>query len=222
MELNLVGPFRSGTNWLQALLELNHDVRLVPAAGFKHHPVPASVDGPVVGVLKDPLAWLVSMWRYVGDVGAQHTRCGDTWSHFLVEPLEVFHGGVEGFPHQRFATPVDYWNAMAANLLSLADERCRVVRYEDLLDDTAGAVAGIADHFGLPRRTATFQPVTRRTRNLAPGARPRAQEHYTHDTEFDPTPYLANDHLDAFTWRQRRTVRRQLDPDVAARLDYAA
>ncbi len=50
MELNLVGPFRSGTNWLRALLELNHDVRVVPAAGFKHHPVPASLDGPVVGV----------------------------------------------------------------------------------------------------------------------------------------------------------------------------
>ncbi len=220
MELNLVGPFRSGTNWLQALLELNHDVRLVPAAGFKHHPVPASAHGPVVGVLKDPLAWLVSMWRYVNDVGARHTRCGATWDDFLVTPLEVFHGGIEGFPHQRFATPVDYWNAMGANLLSLPGQRCRVVRYEDLLADPAAVIGGIADHFGLPRRTDDFQHVTRRTRNLAPGALPRSAEHYTHDTVFDPTPYLAGGHLDAFTRRQRRTVRRQLDTQVLAGVGY--
>lgn len=220
MELYLSGPFRSGTNWLQALLELNHDVRLVPAAGFKHHPVPASLDGPVVGVLKDPLAWLVSMWRYVNDVGAQHTRCGPTWATFLVEPLEVFHGGITGFPHQRFATPIEYWNAMACNLGSLDDERSRVVRYEDLLASPQATVAGVASHFGLATRGEGFRAVTRRTRNLGRGPRRRSEEHYTHDQVFDPTPYLNQDHLDAFSRRQRRAVLDQLDDTLATDLGY--
>ncbi len=143
-KLKLFGAFRSGSNYARALLELNYDVRVLSGnGGFKHAPVPAVFDDesfrpfpwPILASVKDPYAWLASMWRYVNDVGSRHTIHGATWETFLTEPLIVFQGNLEAFPRYRFANPADYWNAINYNLLSLPEARRSVVRYEDMLED---------------------------------------------------------------------------------------
>lgn len=126
--LKLHGAFRTGSNYIKALLELNYDVTVVNGyGGFKHAPIPAIFEGrdwcppsdPILGTVKEPWSWLVSMWRYVNGVGSQHVRCGRSWPQFLNSPIIVTFGGHDRFPHQRYATPIDYWNTMAYNLLSV-------------------------------------------------------------------------------------------------------
>ncbi len=88
MEVALSGAFRSGTNVVRALLELNHGVTVVHAGGWKHAPVPVSEQSPVVGVVKDPYAWLVSMWTYTRDRGARGSS--ESLTHKELEKFTEF------------------------------------------------------------------------------------------------------------------------------------
>lgn len=67
--VKLHGAFRSGSNYVKALLELNYEVSVVNGhGGFKHTPITAIFEGrewipppdPILGVVKNPWAWLVS------------------------------------------------------------------------------------------------------------------------------------------------------------------
>ena len=137
--IKLHGAFRSGTNHVHALLEINLHVQVVTDdGGWKHAPVPATFTRdpgwPIVGVVRNPWAWLHSLWRYAQGPGARHISGGASWRTFLVSPLTITHGGDASVPVYRFASPADYWNAMAANLLSLGP-RAHVIRHEDALRD---------------------------------------------------------------------------------------
>ena len=228
-QLKLFGAFRSGSNYLRSLLELNYDVRVLSGIdGFKHAPVPAVFEGqtfrpfpwPILATVKDPYAWLVSMWRYVNDVGAKHTIHGATWGSFLTEPLIIFQAKLEGFPKYRFANPVDYWNAINYNLLSLPDESRRVVRYEDVLADPERECESIATHFALVRVSDTFEKVEQRVRNMGDRERPRDAAEYVREEAFDPAPYQARAFESEFSKRQRRAVHDGLDAEICRRLGY--
>jgi hypothetical protein len=228
-QLKLFGAFRSGSNYLRSLLELNYDVRVLSGIdGFKHVPVPAVfVDQtfrpfpwPILATVKDPYAWLVSMWRYVNDVGAKHTIHGATWGAFLTEPLVVFQARLEGFPKYRFANPVDYWNAINYKLLSLPHDARRVVRYEDVLAHPEQECAAVAAQFELDRVTTEFELVHQRVRNMGDKERPRDAAEYVRDETFDPAPYEAREFEAQFSKRERRTVHDALDADVCRRLGY--
>ena len=226
--LKLHGTFRSGSNYSKALLKLNYEVEVNNGdGGFKHAPYPAMFAGrdwvpptrPVLVTVKDPYAWLTSMWRFAQDKGSQHVECGATWNDFLVEPLIVFHGGFAGFPRYRFANPVDYWNAMYYNLLSLDAEIRHVVRYEDTLSDPEAVCDRIAEQFGLLRMTTEFVRVTRRVRNMADRQRDTIDD-YVQQTTFDPSYYTDRRYLDEFSEAQHGWVLRTVDADLASRLRY--
>jgi hypothetical protein len=228
-QLKLFGAFRSGSNYLRSLLELNYDVRVLSGiGGFKHAPVPAIFEGedfrpfpwPILATVKDPYAWLVSMWRYVNDVGSKHTEHGSPWGSFLTEPLVVFQAKLAGFPKYRFANPVDYWNAMSFNLLSLPDDARRVVRYEDLLADPELECEAVATQFALGRVSASFANVDRRVLNMGDRERPREPSEYMRDEAFDPSPYQERAFDACFSKRERRTVHDLLDRDLCRRLGY--
>lgn len=94
----VLGAFRSGTNYLRALLDGNFDVTTVyHAYGWKHGFVPvlsAETDievarTPGLFVTKDPFAWLVSVHDYHCSVGRNMAGPTD-WSAFLREPFTVF------------------------------------------------------------------------------------------------------------------------------------
>lgn len=229
-QLKLFGAFRSGSNYTRALLELNYDVRVFSGnGGFKHAPVPAIFEAesfrpfpwPILAPVKDPYAWLASMWRYVNDVGARHTIHGETWASFLTEPLIVFQGNIAGFPKYRFANPVDYWNAINYNLVTLPEDARRIVRYEDMLADPEAECASIAAQFALARTSPTFQSVTRRVRNMDDRDRPRDVTAYVKDEPFDPEPFRQHAHDEQFTEPERGWVREQLDAALCDRLGYS-
>jgi hypothetical protein len=228
-QLKLFGAFRSGSNYLRSLLELNYDVRVLSGIdGFKHAPVPAVFEGetfrpfpwPILATVKDPYSWLASMWRYVNDVGGKHTIHGATWGAFLTEPLVIFQAGIDGFPKYRFANPVDYWNAINYNLLSLPDDARRIVRYEDVLADPEAACKAVATQFALDRVTTEFENVEQRVRNMGDRERPRDASEYVRGEAFDPTPYREGAHEAQFSKRERRAVHDALDADICRRLDY--
>ncbi len=226
--MKLHGTFRSGSNYVKALLELNYEVEVHNGdGGFKHAPYPAMFEGrdwippqtPVLVTVKDPHAWLTSMWRFVQGKGSQHVRCGSSWETFLVDPLIVFHGGFAGFPRYRFANPVDYWNAMYYNLLSLDPEIRYVARYEDALAGPEVVCDRIAQQFDLSRVTPEFIRITKRVQNMAD--RPRSTiEDYAHESTFDPNDYTDKRYLDEFTEAQHGWVVRSVDADVASELHY--
>lgn len=230
--LKLFGAFRSGTNYVKTLLEVNYRVRVATNdGGFKHFPVPARFRGaafqpfpmPILLVAKDPYAWLTSMWVYVQGAGARHVRCGDDFARFLTDPLFVTSPAHDDFPEHRFASPVDYWNAINHSALSLSEERRTTLRYESLLEASEQTVAEVARRYDLQmRRTTTsegFRDTDQRTRNMMD--RPRTDlDDYVTDQSFDATPYLEHRYLEAFTDAQIDQVAARLDPDVCAALDY--
>jgi hypothetical protein len=175
---------------------------------------------PIVATVKDPYAWLASMWRYVNDVGARHTIHGASWDAFLTEPLIVFQGNIEGFPRYRFANPVDYWNAMSYNLVWLPDSARCVVRYEDMLERPEAECARVAERFGLTRLSGAFATVTQRVRNMDDRDRPREVSAYVKDEVFDPEPFRSNRHDELFTPAQRSWISERLDADLCDRLRY--
>jgi hypothetical protein len=228
-QLKLFGTFRSGSNYLKSLLELNYDVKVLSGnGGFKHAPVPAIYEAeqyrpfplPILATVKDPYAWLVSMWRYVNDVGARHTIRGSRWHTFLREPLVIFEGTIEGFPRYRFANPVEYWTALNYNLLSLAEPARCIVRYEDVLADPEAQCSRVAAHFEVARTSDAFVPVTRRVRNMDDRDRPREVDAYVRGEEFDTTAYRNRSFDGEFSKRDRRFVHDCLDADVCRRLGY--
>jgi hypothetical protein len=221
------GAFRSGSNYLKALLELNYEVEVVNGhGGFKHAPIPALFDGrnqwqpppdPVIGSVKNPWSWLRSMWRYVNGRGAQHVECSRPWAAFLRSSVTVTHGGHPGFPRYRFASPMDYWNSMAANLASF--DRGLVVRYEDALLDPVDTCRSIAERYDLPSRPHDFTRVAARTSNMADRPR-RGLRDYVTGEAFDARYYLEERYLAEFSWRDRRLVRTALDDLLLRRFDY--
>lgn len=230
--LKLFGAFRSGTNYVKTLLEVNYRVRVATNdGGFKHFPVPARYRGAefqpfpmhILLVTKDPYSWLTSMWSYVQGTGAGHVRCGGDWGEFLVRPLFVTSPAYDAFPEQRFASPVEYWNAVNHSALSLPDTRRTTIRYETLLERTEQVITDVALARGLDMRRAArtggFQDTDQRTRNMQDRQRNDIDDYVT-DQHFDATPYVERQYLDAFSDAQLASVAERLDPDVCVALDY--
>jgi hypothetical protein len=227
--LKVFGVFRSGTNLITALLELNYLVEVViNEGGFKHAPVPAIFEGgeyrpfplPVILACKDPYSWLVSMWRYMQGEGRRHTRGGTTWESFVTSPLTVFDGWYDNFPRYRFSNPVDYWNALNTNVLSLPPRDRHVVRYEDVIIDPVEVTATAAHAFSLPRRDGQFHVVEHRTRQMADRNRETIED-YVECERFDATPYLERSYLSQFTDAQLEWVSATLDDSLCQELGYS-
>ena len=149
--------------------------------------------------------------------GARHTIGGSTWRRFLHEPLIVFDGDVDGFPRFRFADPIDYWNAMYYDLLSLDPRVRHLVRYGDSLTDPIHVCARIAKQFELTRSSPRFIDVRQRVRNMADRPRSRIED-YVHESSFDPSYYLDCEYLHEYSPADRLWVRNRVDSDIAGLL----
>jgi hypothetical protein len=226
--LALFGAFRSGTNVVKALVELNYHAEVnAVAGGWKHVPVGGrwrngryDVGGVgVLGVVKHPLAWLESFWRYAQGPGTRHVSVGATWSAYLDEPVTITFGDIIDFPSYWFASPADYWNAMAHNLLSLEHSLGYVVRFEDLLPDPEAECMRIAAKFDLHRTTDSFTTVDKRVRRMAERRRTSAEDYVTAE-DYDPSDYIAATYVDAFTDVQLEQITSDLDPRLMASLGY--
>jgi hypothetical protein len=173
------GLFRSGTNFFRVLMESNFDCTIsYDEFGWKHAFFPiASMQSPIalpdtqsVLITKHPLSALASLHGYAS-TNPRNIRSAAKkgFSPFLRSAIVVFDGGNPHSAEYRFASPVEYWNAMNWNLHSVVRKRPNAdhIRYEDLLEAPERATAGLAEKYRLKRKTAAFEIPRKRLNNLA-------------------------------------------------------
>jgi len=129
------GLQRSGTNFVQFLLERNFHVQTTPMRAAGKHgpwcaPDPWERLDAVVVISKPPYAWMVSLFEQVGL--NRRYEGGKTFSDFLRRPCSA---PLREGPWQA-ASPAWLYNAAYNNWLAIGRLKWNVayVRYEDLLD----------------------------------------------------------------------------------------
>lgn len=228
-EVAVIGAFRSGTNYLRALLETNYHCRAVyHAYGWKHGFIPvlssqsAFTIKPMPGVFvtKAPMAFLDSLFRYRNEV-ERNLASPKEWHAFLRSPLTIFVQRRGEGPEYRFPTPVDYWNALNWNYLSAARLKNGIhhVRYEDALTTPEQETARLASALGLSRRRGPFQSPERLVRRMSDV--PRTARDYESDASFDPAFYTEMRFMERYDQDDVAFVRGHLDPELLAGLRYA-
>jgi hypothetical protein len=172
------GLFRSGTNFFRVLMESNFDCTIsYDEFGWKHafFPIASShsplilPDTPSVLVTKHPLSALASLHSYASTNPRNiDSAATEGFSAFLRSAIVVFDGWNPQSAEYRFASPLEYWNAMNWNLHSVVRKRPSAdhIRYEDLLEDPERALAGLVEKYQLKRRTAAFEVPRKRLNNL--------------------------------------------------------
>jgi hypothetical protein len=148
--LAVMGAMRSGTNLVRRLVEAHWEVSAeFSPYGWKHAGVPifspdsgySYPDVPVLFVVKNPYASMLSLFRYRLLALTKGHRIsiegGETLQKFLDEPVTLFDSQLKGSPKLRFSNPVQYWNFIYSNLETLdpAAFDARGINYEDLLAD---------------------------------------------------------------------------------------
>lgn len=228
-ELKIFGTFRSGTNLVRALLQTNFSVVVHNNThAYKHLPIPADFADsvfkpfplPVVGVVKDPLAFLDSLFRYCEKNNFRNVDGARDFDSFIRSRILIFDGGFKDFPRYRFCNPVQYWNSLNLNLLSIPKERCSVVRYEDVLQDMPGQIEKIADKFGLERKSEDFWLPPGTTKNLGDQTIEDPDEYITGEPFKRLSHYLDRQYLNRFDRGQLEFVLSELDMDVVESLSY--
>lgn len=230
-QLKVFGAFRTGSNLIRSLLELNYDVVVHNNNyAYKHIPVPAefkkNVYKPfpvgIISTVKDPFAFLDSAFRYCVKKNFLNIEAGKTFDEFCYQRFVVFDAGFKDFPRYRFANPVQYWNSIYHNLLSLPEKRNYILRYEDVLDDMQGKVAEIAKKYRLTRKPGKFKKPTGITINLGDPERSSPKD-YFQDVAFDRNDYyVERQYMNRFTDAQKDFIYSELDLNVLQALDYPA
>lgn len=224
LEVNIYGAFRSGTNYVKALLELNYSMWVrIRNGGFKHAPVPAVFDqtGWVaresIGVVRDPWAWLPSMWDYASGPGSNNVTCASSWDAFLIEPLKIYSGAMAGFPRYWYRTPVDYWTAMVA---SFETKLTFVVKYEDALAHPEKTCDGVAGEYGASRLRAEFL-VPAGSMRRAGDDRFESLADATSQQVFDREYYEQSRYMDRYSPSNIEAVNELLIGDIVGPLGYS-
>jgi hypothetical protein len=219
------GIFRSGTNLAKFMLQQQFDC--TPAfhlGGHKHLPLPC-IPGTTehawirtIVCVKNPLASLVSLFRYAQTVKFKHFDCARDWDGFLRGRLVIRMNANPDWPAYRYADPVDYWNAFYANAFSIPPQHLFVLNYEELLRDPAGVMARLAAQFSdLPRTGAAC---TLPVHKLSRGGDAQAQAVLEDGAFEDAAWYHERRYLEAFDEQQLRQVVRRIDRDVLAAAGY--
>jgi Sulfotransferase domain len=200
------GPLRSGTNYVNRLLELNLAVRPYgdDQAGWKHGPIERDPATAFVVVVRDPRTWVVSFHRWE----QIHHRTGATSvEEFLQGPVT----------HERFRTawgaltPVDAWNRAVRSWLADVErfENVTLLRYEDVRSDLDRSLRDLAAPFGWSARRDPFSDLEGRADDWStPGPRP------------DLDRAAAVDGANALSAAAAELVDRQADPALLVRLGY--
>ena len=219
----VVGGFRSGTNYLRFLLEANFAcVVRFDRFGWKHAGIPIQqrwrrtrdLRAPVVGVSRDPFAFLRSVHRYHVEVGRNIDASAD-WAAFLRNSFTVFDGNKTRSPQYRFANPVQYWNFVNWNLATLPELTIRSahVRYEELAADPERVVMKLASEMGLKRRRAEFEAPIGKLKRTA-GGRHDVSSQVSKTQGFDRTEILQSDPRESYAVEDADYVWSELDKEL--------
>jgi len=226
--VNLIGLFRSGTNYARTILEWNYDVTVnYDAYGWKHALVPTFSnasrltypDGKLLVVVKNPYSVLLSWYKYAVNNGRNIRGDTRSFSSFLRNRIyfrDDFNKSLA--PEYYFPDPVQMWNSVVWNHLSVAEQTGGfVVEYEDLLRSPEETSSIIAHHLGLSRKGAEFICPRNIVRNMGDGLSRDNRSRYITKKEFDSSYYLDREYVREYSEDDLTFVTQSLDADVIKR-----
>jgi hypothetical protein len=217
--IKIHGLQRSGTNYLVKLINENiHGAQcLVNAGGWKHGhycaPWTLGREVHVLAVVKNPYAWLVSLYHYwrVTTIGPNLRNV--SFDQFVQSRVEFERQ--QGIPFlYRSQNPVQFWNDMNFHWMSirLDQKKSLVIPYEALLSDANGVTKAIAQEFGMIINEKFIDEEMILT---AGGEKPLAD-----DNRFEKDYYVQEKFMESFNDELLQFVNDQLDHELVSSLGY--
>lgn len=193
--VKIYGLMRAGTNYLAALLRVNFNNHvIVNDGGWKHglyhEPSMRECLGSVV-MVRDPYAWLVSVWkRYEGGRGRP-------FREYLQSDGEI---------------AIQLWNASCACWLAVAPLKSRIVivQFERFVRDAREACGAVRDALGLCPSPAFFSNVVER---VGPGEKKEGRA-------FNREDVLRKAHLGRYTTEMLDFANARLDDSIVKEMGY--
>lgn len=221
--IKIFGLQRSGTNYLSYLINENfNDVHaLVNLGGWKHgfYAVPwiLGQEAHVLGIIKNPYAWLVSIYNYWGrdrvrNVGPDIR--GVKFENFIKN--RVIFEKQKDIPYvYRSANPIQHWNNMNFHWSSirLNEKKLCIVKYETLLCNLETTVYDIKNALSLELKNESI--ITSDKKFI-----PSGEQIKTNNESFDKEYYLNDSFLSYYTPELIEFVNKELDLDVMVHYKY--
>jgi hypothetical protein len=187
------------------MLEEHYRVKvLVHKTGWKHgEHKPTGREVPVIVTVKDPYAWLVSIFKYSNFRGSFNT--------FVTSPYS--------FEKQTASNPLQHWNRINQHWLDIDLEGQPVIpiRYEDLLENPKVEVARVAKILKAPKLSKQFFIPHRRIR---PGGDETPNDQLIGKTGFIKTFYTERVYMNMFDESLIKFVAQEADYALVEQLGY--
>jgi len=211
------GLFRSGTNYFEAIVQANYHVNLDLAQyGWKHGEIDKKPPCDTALIVKNPYAWLVSLYNYATKPKSK--------KYFAI-PAEIdfsgfirrkyFWKGDTGFGGgsitQTAINPIMFWNTMISHWLENVKY---VFRYDELLIDPEESLSICS----FKRKTDEFiYP----SEDLSPGSAGRGNISYDIQRLYPKTDYyLKNEYLRSYASKDFAFMAITLQHDLMWKLKY--
>lgn len=226
--VNLIGLFRSGTNYVRTLLEWNYDVKVnYDAYGWKHAVVPTFSnasrltypDGKVLVVVKNPYSVLPSWYKYAVNNGRNIRADTRSFGDFIRNRIYFRDDTNKSLaPEYYFPNPVQMWNSVVWNHVSVAEQTGGyIVEYEDVLCSPEEAASRIAHRLALTPKSAEFIHPQNVVRNMGDRGSRENRSRYVTKKKFESSYYLDGEYFREYREDDLIFVTKSLDADVITR-----
>jgi hypothetical protein len=193
------GLQRSCTNFVAELLKKNFDVEV--DTEHKHDLRPYGPRGPIVLCLKNPYAWLASIWRHAKKTASYGHQ--PAFSTFL---RSAFKFPLPDGKFNKVRRPVHAWNEFNEGILNYRGRSIYLVYQESFIFHN-NAVKAV-------RRLAEVLPTIEPKQEIIP-ARVRLSR------GFDPNYYRRRKYMKLYTPADVKYVTNALDPSLMKKLGYS-
>jgi len=225
----VIGAMRSGTNLLTAVLRQHWHINVDESAyGWKHSGVPVFSPlsrfryrpVPILLVTKNPYAFALSLFQYSdldhNEVSRISIRGKRNFNEFLRSPIYIWDSQLPRSPEMRFSDPIEYWNFLNWNIVSLHPDRFRHLhfRYEDLLENPS--ILQQISKLTTAKRKSGEICLPAKTLKRGKGVKTAKSE----DIEFDETFYREKKYLTHLNDEQITFITSRVDRELMARLGY--
>tara|TARA_B100000886_G_scaffold273218_1_gene197131 strand:- start:2980 stop:3645 length:666 start_codon:yes stop_codon:yes gene_type:complete len=160
-KIAIIGPFRSCTNLMKAMIDKYTFSRglynkwfwkhgLPPTIPNKRKVIPSSI--PIIVMSVDPYPWHSSMYQFWIRRRPELINEDETLQEFIRKKICIYDNSrIKKNPHYLFNTPSDYWNAYYYSWLNWADIAGQVVYVscKDLLNNPSGVMASLGSRYNL-------------------------------------------------------------------------
>ena len=222
--IKIHGLQRSGTNYLTFLINNNflNTKALVNLAGWKHGPYMApwaiGDECHILTIVKNPYAWLVSVYNYWGpnrkyNVGPDLR--GVSFDTFVKN--RILSAKQRDVPFLiRASNPVQLWNNMNYHWWSIRvyEKKSCIITYEKLMQDKEYSLNWIGEIFGLKRK---YDYIVDSDKYFIPGGEKTLQS----EEKFKKQKYYENkEYLKYYTPELIDFVNRNLDLELMINFGY--